>query len=867
MNDMKSAEFGTWTLEDIIKRGFFRIPDYQRGYAWGERQLQEFWDDVMDVVSSGNRHYTGSITVERENDAEAGEVFAIVDGQQRMITMAILLSVLKHDQSPFMVNDDGRTKFVLSYYANNTDRAFFEALISDQKLSEPVNSYQRNLKRAREYFESKPEVNTGLDKIANAVMQKLAFDFRILGRDFNSGIVFETMNNRGKPLTLLEKLKNRLMYLTSVVQLDGDGEEDDKAELRAEINEAWSAIYRQLASNPKQAPLDEDEFVAAHLSVYRAPKESVYSKAVAEARLFKMFCKEAERHPKSERIDENDLAAVAKAKEKGENEEEVSLVKIRDYIEDLQKFAKPWADMYSDFKGPLGRCQLLSETQEVKVFLATVLCDTGDNEKETRNSIFENAEKILFRNTVKSVMDEAAFVTLARRLHGKCLDMLRRGDNDEIDANGVNQELRDIVNDKNRKLSVKQLIDYFADRMDRQQSPYGFYGWSGLKYFLFLHEGVEGLDWQDFHDTSLEHVIPQSSTADNNDGWWSRQVNDFLSSVGYGDGNVRTDADRKVCRQRKRQLVNSLGNFVLLTQSENASVSDDPWEGYNEVAGEHRAVIGKQAFYSDLQHTSSTTARQVAQTDGSWNAFKVRERGRKLFRELATSIEAIGALDDSDVDLALGFNDTSLEDVKYRSLGNDTVKRLAPRLGTADEPRHRVRQPNGADSDEAKICSRFWEGMQQWCASNDSNFNQELSVVHEDNKKSRWFENCRWEGQPISLFIDLRDNSRATTIKGPLVVIGVYCQGQKGVAVREKVLSACWPTLKENPQGCANDLEVAAADGTYKNRPDSKTARICFFVRCNWRDALDNKTYEKIVKVCKQIKGTMQDKGFISRNN
>ena len=32
-------------LSSIFDKKIFRIPDYQRGYAWNERQLEDFWDD------------------------------------------------------------------------------------------------------------------------------------------------------------------------------------------------------------------------------------------------------------------------------------------------------------------------------------------------------------------------------------------------------------------------------------------------------------------------------------------------------------------------------------------------------------------------------------------------------------------------------------------------------------------------------------------------------------------------------------------------------------------------------------------------------------------------------------------------------
>ena len=766
----KSTEFGNWTLSEIIEGRYFRVPDYQRGYAWGERQLAEFWEDLGSVVSSGARHYTGAITVEALGGASEitpRKGFAVVDGQQRLTTVAILFSALKLESNPLLVKAEGGDNYVFSYGANNDDQQFLRRILSGNEPGAPENSHQRNLGNALGFFQSKVE---RLDadqrrKIADAVMSQLTFDFRILGSEYSAGMVFETMNNRGKPLTLLEKLKNRLMYLVNTLSANGDEEaaevlEDEKAALGDEINEAWGRIYRLLASNPQVEPLDEDEYVAAHLSVYRAPKESVYSRAVAESRLFKMFCTDAERHPKSERIAETDAAAVARALK----EEEVSIEKIRDYVSDLAAFAEAWSKMHVSFSDELGRCRLLSSSQEVKIFLAAVLLHVSD--EGVRKSILEKAEQILFRNTIRSVMDEATFATFARRLHGKCLDMLKKGDNEQIDAQGIEDALRSIVEDEKRMIDADTLVDFCAGLMTRQQSPYGFYGWRGLKYFLFKQEGDDGLEWSRFDNATLEHVMPQSSTADNDDGWWTRQVRQFATAAGFRDWDALSVKEKRACRQCKRNLVNSLGNFVLLTQSENASVSDDPWECYPAVEGAHKEVIGKKAFYADPSRTSSSGARHVARVEGSWNAFQIRERGRELFRKLADLLGTTGDLDDESIDLALGFSGVEpLEDASFSALPDDDVNRLAPRLGTASEPRHETR--NESDVNASNVA--FWEAFKRWCLVNGHTW----CTAAIASRGNPYYD--PQGGGDCHLFFVFGESSGSVRGNGPLVTIGIYC--------------------------------------------------------------------------------------------
>lgn len=774
MNE-KSTEFGSWALAEIIEGRCFRVPDYQRGYAWGERQLAEFWEDLCAIVESGGRHYTGAITVEElegVSEIAPSKGYTVVDGQQRLTTVAILFSALKLESNPFLIKAEGRVQYLFSYGAHNADLQFLCHILSGSESGAPENSHQRNLRNALEFFRSKMgclDVNQRR-KVADAVMLHMTFDFRILGSEYSAGEVFETMNNRGKPLTLLEKLKNRLMYLVSTLTANGDEEamdvlEDEKAALSEEVNEAWGRIYRMLACNPQVDPLDEDEYIAAHLSVYRAPKESVYSRAVAESRLFKMFCPDAERHPKSERISETDAAAVARALK----EEKVSVGKIRDYVSDLVSFAEPWSRMHDSFSDTLGRCRLLSGSQEVKIFLASVLLHVGD--EGVRKSILDKAEQILFRNTVQGVMDEATFATLARRLHGKCLDMLKKGDNEQIDAKGIEDALRNIVEDERRKIYAGTLVDFCAGLMTRQQSPYGFYGWRGLKYFLFSQEGDGGLAWSRFDDATLEHVMPQSATADNDDGWWTRQVRQFVTVAGFGNWDDLSVKEKRVCRQCKRNLVNSLGNFVLLTQSENASVSDDPWERYPAAAGVHKEVIGKKAFYADPSRTSSSGARCVAKVDGSWNAFQIRERGREMFRKLATMLETTGDLDDESIDLALGFSGVeSLTDTSFDALPEDDVNRLAPRLGSAAEPRQEARHESDVNTSNVA----FWESFKKWCLENGRTWCR-AAIAPRGNP----YYDPQGGGE-CHLFFVFGEASGSVKGNGPLVTVGIYCANGEG---------------------------------------------------------------------------------------
>jgi len=52
------------TVSKIFTERLYRIPDYQRGFAWVEKQIKDFWNDVIQLQSSKN-HYVGVLTLEK----------------------------------------------------------------------------------------------------------------------------------------------------------------------------------------------------------------------------------------------------------------------------------------------------------------------------------------------------------------------------------------------------------------------------------------------------------------------------------------------------------------------------------------------------------------------------------------------------------------------------------------------------------------------------------------------------------------------------------------------------------------------------------------------------------------------------------
>ena len=132
--------------------------------------------------------------------------------------------------------------------------------------------YTLNLDNAKNFFienlKALYEVD-GIEEIEflfRKVTQNLKFNLHEIEDEFDVFVAFETMNNRGKKLSNLELLKNRLIYLTTLYK-DSEIQPDEREVLREKINDAWKEVYYQLGRN-KQKPLSDDDYLYSHWIMY-----------------------------------------------------------------------------------------------------------------------------------------------------------------------------------------------------------------------------------------------------------------------------------------------------------------------------------------------------------------------------------------------------------------------------------------------------------------------------------------------------------------------------------------------------------------------------------------------------------------------
>ena len=97
---MSGLESQTLNIGKLFDReNFFRIPEYQRPFSWGEENFVELIDDLI-YAPEDHDYFLGTLVLHSvsKNDG-SGATFDVVDGQQRLTALAILLACIRDSEA------------------------------------------------------------------------------------------------------------------------------------------------------------------------------------------------------------------------------------------------------------------------------------------------------------------------------------------------------------------------------------------------------------------------------------------------------------------------------------------------------------------------------------------------------------------------------------------------------------------------------------------------------------------------------------------------------------------------------------------------------------------------------------------------
>ena len=242
-------------IEDLFQEQVsYRIPQFQRPYAWGpERQWEPLWRDVHGVAErfldkeEMRPHFMGAIVLQLQQ-SNTGEVTKrlVIDGQQRLTTLQL---VIKATEQVFQSQDDTVRAARLSRLTTNQDNYWGGDHTNETKIRQ-CNSYDQRafhavitdhhssnqsvaISEAYKYFEGvvkdwllgKSEYKARADALVEAITQYLQIAVIDLDQDEKPHVIFETLNARAAQLTQSDLIKNTIMYEAGVIDDDKKAKE------------------------------------------------------------------------------------------------------------------------------------------------------------------------------------------------------------------------------------------------------------------------------------------------------------------------------------------------------------------------------------------------------------------------------------------------------------------------------------------------------------------------------------------------------------------------------------------------------------------------------------------------------------------
>ena len=221
------------------------VPLFQRSYSWGKKEWTTLWEDIKELYDSEKpkQHFMGSIvTIPAKSVPEGVAKFLLIDGQQRITTFYLILMVigdLYHEMGEQEKFEEIKNIYLVNPYKRGND---FYKLLPTQvdrnaftNISEnPTEKLEHGMWDAYSFFKRKLSLNIDLDKMKTIITTKMSVVSIVLDSADNPYLVFESLNHKGKPLSVADLIRN---YVFMNIHVDKQDEV---------YNEIWKPMQDRL---------------------------------------------------------------------------------------------------------------------------------------------------------------------------------------------------------------------------------------------------------------------------------------------------------------------------------------------------------------------------------------------------------------------------------------------------------------------------------------------------------------------------------------------------------------------------------------------------------------------------------------------
>lgn len=576
-----------FSLSSVFSQSYFEIPDYQRDYAWEVSNVNDLFDDVEFVYKQNQRtetgdrvdHYFGTLVLEERGtveptDFEEYDKFAIVDGQQRLSTVAIAISAIIDEmafveQSEEISSDisstiENRRKEIEKKYIEykNIERIQLGGLaeeaysgviigsVSPRKYLEQGDLVEAERKIARakstvldrlqdwredEYTDSTID-HAGyykfLNNIVRIITQRFEVNIKVVEDVDEAARMFKVINDRGRDLRLHDKIRSHLVYCAS---------QSDSLESK-EIYSIFNDIVRNITIHDGFTDSEVDDLVRIHWEVFTSERSDSRSKREGPSEIHRRLS------------DLSDFASVQRPDFESFivpylNSLE-SFSEWYPYLTDRDKFAEKYFDPDSGHDSPINqsvrKIQLIflhAGSQSATTPLLFAVADKFGVESSEFSEIVSELEKLVFRyslvmshgaqgyhNAVSSIANDLYWADVKPE---KVAQVFNSDSDRYVGYKSKELGIRDatdrIIEKRERIAPIDEVASDFLDTPDVLDGSLTS-GWGGvrnnevIKYIMYEYErsrrGPSGLlslaPYHEFRKNfQVEHLVPKNAEEGN----------------------------------------------------------------------------------------------------------------------------------------------------------------------------------------------------------------------------------------------------------------------------------------------------------------------------------------------------------------
>lgn len=255
----------------------FIVPVYQRTYQWDQKQCRALWNDVKKAGrdDSIHSHFISSIVYIQDGPVFAAGVqtLLVIDGQQRLTTVALLLAALAREaevstedlsftaeqiQERYLINKFDKDRYC-KVLLRRDDRDHLRSIIDSRESTNRADSEESNVYENFSFFQkwirdSLRYGNITLGQVYKGISKLAVVDVTLDRQADNPQIIFESLNDAGLRLSQADLVRNYVL-----MGLDPNAQE-------TLYENSWQPMERVLKDGPRSSKRF-DSFIRDYLTM------------------------------------------------------------------------------------------------------------------------------------------------------------------------------------------------------------------------------------------------------------------------------------------------------------------------------------------------------------------------------------------------------------------------------------------------------------------------------------------------------------------------------------------------------------------------------------------------------------------------